>query len=62
MIVALTSYCLKELPNSVGVTRAPVTSCLQIFICSKNIIKVSFSHLPSWSPWMVLIGPMKMET
>ena len=62
MIVVLTNYYLMELPNSVGVTRAPVTSCLQIFISQKNIIKVSSSHLPSWSPLMVLVGPTKTVT
>ena len=62
MIVALTNYYLNEFPSSVGVTRASVTSCLQIIIGQKNIIKVSSSHLPSWSPLMVWVGPTKTVT
>ena len=63
MTVALTSYCLQELPEAVEVTRALVTSCLQIFIYKTRIIKVS-SHLrlPSSSPLMVWELPRKTVT
>ena len=65
MTVALRSYCLQELPEAVEVTRALVTSCLQIFIYQTRIIKEKVSshlRLPSSSPLMVWELPRKTVT